>query len=94
MKRGTMPIGLIKVPKKMESSRPKIYKIMGMKQFYKTRKHFYGSILVDKNCTILDGYVIYYTAKLLGITDVPVTMVSRYDRFKHSIKKYFRKVGK
>lgn len=74
------------VPDKFLTGRPKEYKIMGMEAYHKRYKKFCGRILVDKNGTLLDGYVIYYVAKKNKINKVPVTIVSRMDRFKHFIK--------
>ena len=82
------------VPSKMKQCRPKKYKVMGMEAYYKKYKHFYGSIIVDTNYRILDGYVIFYTAKKMKINDVPVTVVTKKERFKHFLKKILRKVGK
>lgn len=93
MKRMKIGYCALKVPKKMEQSRPKAYKVMGMEAYYKKHKHFYGSIVVTQNLEILDGYVIYYTAKKNGIKQVPIEIVSASDRIKHFFKKLFRKVG-
>lgn len=81
------------VPKKMEQSKPKAYKVMGMETYYKKHKHFYGSIVVTENLKILDGYVIYYTAKKMGIKQVPIEIVSASDRIRHFFKKIGGKVG-
>ena len=66
----------LQVPPKMLQSKPKLYKIMGMEAYYKKHKHFYGSIIVDTNYRILDGYVVFYTAKKLKVNDVPVKIVT------------------
>ena len=53
----------IYVPDKFLTGRPREYKIMGMEAYHKKYKKFCGRILIDKNGTLLDGYVIYYVAK-------------------------------
>lgn len=82
----------LQVPSKMLQAKPKLYKIMGMEAYYKKHKHFYGSIIVDTNHKILDGYVVFYTAKKLKVNDVPVKIVTIKDRigflFRRIIKKF------
>ena len=85
-------ICVLEVPKKFKKMKPKAYKIMGMKEYYKKTGHFYGKIIVDRKFRILDGYVIYCTAKLLRVSNVPIVMVNRWDRFVHFIKNHCRKV--
>lgn len=92
MERKMMKIWDINVPTKMLTTKPKKYKVMGMEAYLKQYKHFYGSIIVDTHYKILDGYVIYYTAKQNKITDVPVEIVTKRDRIKHLLKKIKRKV--
>lgn len=93
MERKMMKIWEINVPTRMLTTKPKKYKVMGMEAYLKQYKHFYGSIVVDTNYKILDGYVIYYTAKQKKITDVPVEIVTKIDRIKHFVRKLKRKVG-
>ena len=81
----------LQVPPKMLQSKPKLYKIMGMEAYYKKHKHFYGSIIVDTNHKILDGYVIFYTAKKLKINDVAVKIVTKKDRIKFLLKNIIKK---
>lgn len=87
-------ICMVEIPKKLEKSKPKLYKIMGMEAYYKKYGHFYGNIIINKHCKLLDGYVIYYTAKKLDVQDVPILMVNTRDRIKHFLRRLFRKVGK
>lgn len=87
-------ICMVDIPKKMQRSKPKLYKTIGMEVYYKRYGHFYGNIIIDTKCRLLDGYVIYCTAKKLGVQDAPILMVTRRDRIKHFIKRHFRKVGK
>ena len=75
----------ITIPKKMKKAKPKLYKIMGMEAFYKKYKTFYGSVILSKNYELLDGYVVYYTAKKMKIKQVPVVILNTlkdYTRFK------------
>lgn len=80
----------IKVPNKMKSKKPKAYKVLGMKEYYKQNKHFYGSIIVNSNLKILDGYVVYYTAKEMNIDRVPITILSVEDRIINFFKKFWK----
>lgn len=91
MERKTMNIRDLIVPYKMKKYTPKKYKVMGMEAYHKKYKHFYGSVIVDKNFKIIDGYVIFYTAKRIKVYEVPVTIVSKKDRLKHFIKGVLRK---
>lgn len=92
MKRTSMKIWDIIIPSKMTSSKPKLYKVMGMKAYYRKYKHFYGSVIIDsKSHTVLDGYVIVYTAKEMKINDIPVTIVTKRERFTRFLKRIFRK---
>lgn len=91
MEKKTVNLWDINVPQGMLISKPKIYKLMGMEAFYKRYKKFCGRIIVDKHYNIIDGYVIYCTAKRLKVNQVPVTVVSRMDRFKHFCKGVIRK---
>ena len=87
MKKQTMKLWEVYTPAKMLRAKPKQYKVMGMEAYYKERKCFYGSVIVDKHHKILDGYVIYYTAKKNKIEDIPVTVVTRMDRLKSFLRK-------
>ena len=87
MERKTVKIWMINVPKRISKTKPKKYKVMGMEAFYKQNHQFYGSIVVNKKYKLLDGYVVYYTAMKNKIWDVPIEVVSIFDR----IKKFFRK---
>ena len=50
---------------------------------------------MDKNFKIIDGYVVYYTAKnILKQNVVPVEVVTTSDRIKHFVKNILRKVGR
>lgn len=91
MERTTLNLWDITVPAKLLVGKPKLYKVMGMEAYLKKYKHFYGSIIVDKNYKILDGYVIYYTAKKNKINQVPVTVVTTKDRIKHFLKRLRRR---
>lgn len=93
MERMMVNIDKIVVPKKMKDAKPKKYKVMGMEAYFKKEKHYYGNIVVDKKFRIIDGYVVYYTAKnVFKHTMVPVERVTTMDRIKHSIKRIMRKV--
>lgn len=95
MERLIVEINKIIVPDKMKDAKPKKYKIMGMEAYYKKYKHYYGNVIVDKNFKIIDGYVIYYTAKnILKQNVVPVEVVTTSDRIKHFVKNILRKVGR
>lgn len=83
----------LNVPTGMLKHSPKKYKIMGMEAYYKKYKHFYGNIIVDKNYKILDGYVIYCTAKKMRINNVPIKVVNRKDRLRFLLRKVVRKLG-
>lgn len=93
MERMMTNIDKIIVPKKMKDAKPKKYKVMGMEAYFKKEKHYYGNIVVDKKFRILDGYVVYYTAKnIFNHTMVPVEIVTKMDRIKHFVRKIMRKV--
>ncbi len=94
MEKTNMKVWDLVVPSKMTQRKPKQYKVMGMEAYYKKYKHFYGSLIVDTNFNIIDGYVILYTAKKMKINDVPVTIVTKKDRLKHFFKNILRKVGR
>lgn len=94
MERIIMDISKINVPKKMVDKKPKLYKVMGMEAYLKKYHSFYGSVIVDKNYNVLDGYVIYYVAKKNEISKIPVTIVTRMDRIKRLLRRIFRKAGK
>lgn len=92
METKNMKLWDLQVPSKMLQSKPKLYKIMGMEAYYKKHKHFYGSIIVNTNYKILDGYVIFYTAKKLKVNDVPVRIVTKTDRIKFLFRKIIKKI--
>lgn len=95
MERLIAKIDKIIVPDKMKKAKPKKYKTMGMEAYYKKYKHYYGNVIVDKNFKIIDGYVVYYTAKyILKQNAVPVEVVTTTDRIKYFIKSILRKVGR
>ena len=95
MERLIAKIDKIIVPDKMKKAKPKKYKTMGMEAYYKKYKHYYGNVIVDKNFKIIDGYVVYYTAKyILKQNVVPVEVVTTTDRIKHFIQSILRKVGR
>ena len=95
MERLIAKIDKIIVPDKMKKAKPKKYKTMGMEAYYKKYKHYYGNVIVDKNFKIIDGYVVYYTAKyILKQNVVPVEVVTTTDRIKHFIESILRKVGR
>ena len=91
MERKTVKLWDLQVPTKMLRTRPKLYKMMGMKAYYKEYGHFYGEIIVDTNYKILDGYVLYCTAKEMRKYDVPIKIVTKKDRIKHLIRRAFKK---
>ena len=91
MERKTVKLWDLQVPTKMLRTRPKLYKMMGMKAYYKEYGHFYGEIIVDTNYKILDGYVLYWTAKEMRKYDVPIKIVTKKDRIKHLIRRTFKK---
>jgi hypothetical protein len=95
MERLIVDINRITVPKSMKSAKPKLYKLMGMEAYYKKYNHYYGEIIVNEDLKILDGYVIYYTAKnIFKQNTVPVKVVTKKERFVHFIRRILRKVGK
>lgn len=93
MERKSMKLWDLQIPSKMLQCKPKLYKVMGMKAYYKKYGHFYGELIVDTNYKILDGYVIFYTAKEMRIFDVPVKIVTRKDRIKYFVRKVLKKIG-
>lgn len=94
MERKNMKLWDLQIPSKMTRCKPKLYKVMGMEAYYKKYGHFYGEIIVNTNYKILDGYVVFYTAKKMKIFDVPVRVVTKRERLKYFIKGLLRKVGK
>lgn len=90
MERKKMKLWDLQVPAKMTQYKPKLYKVMGMEAYYKKFGHFYGEIVVNKNYKILDGYVIFYTAKKLKVYDVPVRVVTRMDMLKKLLKRILK----
>lgn len=90
MNKQIMKIWDVHAPVKMLRSKPKQYKVIGMEEYYKRNKSFYGSVVVDKHHNIIDGYVIYYVAKKNKIEDIPVLVVSRMDRLKRFLRRVVR----
>lgn len=93
MERKTMKLWDIMVPAKMTQCKPKAYKLMGMRTYYNKHKHFYGEIIVNKNYKLLDGYVVYYTAKEMKVYDVPVKVVTNKDRLKYYLRRVLKRFG-
>lgn len=92
MERKTVELWDLLVPTKMLRTKPKLYKIMGMKAYYKKYGHFYGEIIVDTNYKILDGYVLYCTAKEMRQYNVPIKIVTKKDRVTYFFRRILKKI--
>lgn len=69
----------IKISKCFQQSPPKSEKIAQCYDFYRAHEFLDRAVIVDKGNLLLDGYVAYLVAKMLGIQRVRAVEVSGAD---------------
>ena len=68
----TIPLSKIKILQAMLSHPPKPYKIAQRYTYYLHSQQFQSPIILDQNYNLLDGYITYLIAKMMGCKTVTV----------------------
>lgn len=72
----TVKVSEIKIPNRFETTYPLTNKIAECYEHYRKHEFFDRAIIVDKSGMLLDGYVAYLVARMLGIEQVKAVRVS------------------
>ncbi|WP_143322704.1 hypothetical protein [Clostridium sp. HBUAS56010] len=67
-----IPLSKIKISPAMLSHPPKPYKIAQRYTYYLHNQQFQSPIILDQNYNLLDGYITYLIAKMMGHKTVTV----------------------
>lgn len=66
----------IKIPQTFMNTQPSSTKLIDCANYYKKFGQLDKPITIDANCTLVDGYVRYLVAKKMGLTEVPVKLLT------------------